>query len=172
MGWPRRDGPLKMEVKTGEEPPWPRHPVPCLTFDFSRKKKKKPPGKAAAARKALPACSRDGLCSAITSHPVPPPCPAPSPAPPGALNQEWAPREPGPSTTGMMMMSHLRSCHADIDSSAQQSSKDMAKAMGTGRSCRARASMSSFSPWVMPGDKEIPAPKESPSQTRESLGKK
>lgn len=38
MQQPRRARPLKMEVKTREDRAWPRHPVPCLTFAFSRKK--------------------------------------------------------------------------------------------------------------------------------------
>lgn len=46
-------------------------PSPSAMFDFRfQQEKKTPPGKAAAARKPLPACSRGGLCSAITSHPV------------------------------------------------------------------------------------------------------
>lgn len=44
-------------------------PSPSAMFDF-RFQQEKTPGKTAAAGKPLPACSRDGLCSAITSHPI------------------------------------------------------------------------------------------------------
>lgn len=66
MGWPRRDSPLKMEVKTQQEPAWPRHPVPCLTFDFSRKNL--PEKQQLQANLCQPAA---GTGCALLSHPIP-----------------------------------------------------------------------------------------------------
>lgn len=149
-----------MEVKTGAEPAWPRHPVPCLTFDFSRKKKL--PEKQQLQANLCQAAPGTGC--ALLSHPIPS---WPEPLYPllalllhpslqgfapgrGTSNARALQHQHGDmsSSTGMLM-SHPHSCQADVGSSAQQSPKDMAKGRGTG-CVRPEPEQAASIPWVIP----------------------